>query len=363
MDIALIGHDSEWDRRVPLTPAGVGQLVDARHRVFVQSGIGMECGFSDDEFAHYGATLCHTKGEALRRGQLLLAVHAPSVRSLEEMRKGSILMAFLHLVVASREYLRVVKERGLTTIGMELVSTAEEDAPIYAASSEIAGNIGVHIAAEALMSHRGGRGLILGGATGVGAAKVLVLGAGTVGTSAAGAAMRAGAKVVLMDRNVAKLRTARERLGLSVETAVSNRHYISRFVPEMDVVIGCARLTRGRMAPVVVTEEMVASMAPSSVIIDLAMDQGGCVETSRPTTPEAPTFEQHGVIHVCLRNITALAGRTSSYAISHVLTHYVESLAHHGDQYQEKVPDLWRGTYTFEGRVVNRAIEHRFKVI
>ena len=342
MNIGVIRERGAFDRRVALTPPVVRRLTSAGHTVWVEAGAGQGAMFGDNEYVRAGAQIGYSPADVIQRAELLPKISRPSPEELDACQPGSTVMAFYHMPVAGRALLEILAERGITAIGCEIVEQDDGRLPILAAISEIAGQLSVSIAAHLLRSSSGGRGILLCGTPGVPAARIVVLGAGSVGFTAARSAAAAGARVTAFDRDPRKLHHVTNHIP-GVETCLADPEAIAEAVAEADVVIG-AVLIAGARTPHVVTRHMVECMKPGSAIIDVSIDQGGCIETSRPTTLGDPTFVLHGVTHFCVPNFTADLGRTSSIAIAQAMLPYLLSIAKHGVQSAiEKCPDLRRG--------------------
>ena len=304
--------------------------------------------FRDTEFLRAGAQVAYSPEEVLGRAELVVKMGRPSATELVRCTPGTALMAFYHMAVADRGLLETLSERGLTAIGCEIIQQDDGRLPVLAAISELAGQMTVPIAAHLLRSSSGGRGILLGGTPGVPPARVVVLGAGAVGFAAARTAVAAGARVMALDRDPRRLRHLIDHVP-AAETCLADEDAITEAVVAADVVIG-AILIAGTRSPHVVTRAMVEQMKPGSAIIDVSIDQGGCVETSRPTSIAEPTFVYKGVTHFCVPNFTADLGRSASFAVAQATLPYVLTIAKHGmDGALEKCPDLRRGIYTLRG--------------
>jgi alanine dehydrogenase len=330
------------DHRVALTPAVVRRLVSAGHTVWVEAGAGDGAMFSDNEYIRAGAHIGYSPADVIHRARLLPKISRPSPEELAWCPPDCTVMAFYHMPVADRALLQALAARGVTAIGCEIVEQDDGRLPILAAISEIAGQMTVPIAAHLLRSSSGGRGILLGGAPGVPPARIVVLGVGSVGFAAVRGAAAAGAHVTAFDRDPRKLHHIMNHIH-GADTCLADPDAIAEAVAQADVVIG-AVLIAGARTPHIVTRQMVESMKPGSAILDVSIDQGGCVETSRPTTLADPTFVHHGVTHFCVPNFTADLGRTSSIAIAQAMLPYLLSIARHGVTLAiEKCPDLRRG--------------------
>jgi alanine dehydrogenase len=312
--------------------------------------------FPDAEYIRAGARIAYSPAEVIQRVELLTKIGRPTADELRVCPPRLALLAFYHMAVADRTLLELLAERCVTAIGCEVIEQPDGALPVLSAISEIAGQMTASIAAHLLRSSSGGRGILLGGTPGVPPARIVILGAGTVGRNAARAANAAGANVAAFDRDPRKLRQLVEHVP-GVETCLSDEDAIGEAVAGADVVVG-AVLVAGTRTPHVVTRAMVEGMKPGSAIIDVSIDQGGCIETSRPTTLAEPTFVHRNVTHFCVPNFTADLGRSSSVAIAQATLPYLLSIAHHGAKRAiEKCPDLARGVYRVGG---NRSMEaHR----
>jgi alanine dehydrogenase len=350
------------ERRVALTPAGVKALVDNGHEVFVESMAGEYSGFSDAEYEKMGAKIVFSKEEVYKRAQMIVRVSRPSEAEYSYLCDGHLLFGFLHLAVAPKSFVEILLERKITAIGYEIIELPDGRLPILQAMSEIAGQMAIVIAARYLQNEDGGRGIVLGGIPGVPPATVVILGAGVVGQNAIRAALGLGAHVVVLDKDVDKLREVEKLFDKRVETAIANVYNIEKAVQFADVLIG-AVLIHGALTPKLVTEEMVKKMKPGSVIIDVSIDQGGCVETSRPTTIVNPVFVKYGVIHYCVPNIASNVARTATYALTNVSLPYILEIANSGlEHVLRERPSFAKGVYTYLGYCTNQSIAEIFNL-
>jgi alanine dehydrogenase len=350
------------ERRVALTPAGVKALVDNGHEVFVESMAGEYSGFSDAEYEKMGAKIVFSKEEVYKRAQMIVKVSRPSEAEYSYLCDGHLLFGFLHLAVAPKSFVEILLERKITAIGYEIIELPDGRLPILQAMSEIAGQMAIVIAARYLQNEDGGRGIVLGGIPGVPPATVVILGAGVVGQNAIRAALGLGAHVVVLDKDVDKLREVEKLFDKRVETAIANVYNIEKAVRFADVLIG-AVLIHGALTPKLVTEEMVKKMKPGSVIIDVSIDQGGCVETSRPTTIVNPVFVKYGVIHYCVPNIASNVARTATYALTNVSLPYILEIANSGlEHVLRERPSFAKGVYTYLGYCTNQSIAEIFNL-
>jgi alanine dehydrogenase len=349
MNIGVVRERSPFDRRVALTPPVVRRLAGAGHTVWVESCAGDGAMFPDTAYMRAGAQIAYSPAEVIGRADLVTKVSRPTAEEIRYCRPGTAVMAFYHMAVADRDLLDALADHNLTAIGSEIIQLENGRRPVLAAISEIAGQMTVPIAAHLMRSSSGGRGILLGGTPGVPPARVMVLGAGAVGSAAARTAVAAGARVMAFDVAPSKLRRIIEHVR-GVETCLADPDAIAEAVAGADVVIG-AVLVAGTRSPHVVTRAMVETMQPGSAIIDVSIDEGGCVETSRPTTLAQPTFVHKGVTHFCVPNFTADLGRSSSVAIAQAMLPYVLNIADLGvEEAVATCSDLQRGLYTLRGR-------------
>jgi alanine dehydrogenase len=349
MNIGVIREKGAFDRRVALTPSVVRRLVGSGHTVWVENGAGDSAMFRDTEYIRAGAQIAYSPAEVIQRVELLPKIGRPTAEELGFFRPHITVMAFYHMAVADRAFQDSLAERCVTAIGCEVVQQDDGRLPVLAPISEVAGRMTVSIAAHVMRSGSGGRGILLGGAPGVPPARVVVIGAGSVGFAAIRGAAAAGARVAAFDRDPRKLHHVAEHVA-GVETCLADEDAIAEAVRDADVVIG-AILVAGSRTPHVITRPMVESMKPGAAVLDVSIDQGGCVETSRPTDLGDPTFSYRGVTHFCVPNITADLGRTSSVTIAQAMLPYLLTIARHGPEAAiEKCPDLKRGVYLLRGR-------------
>ena len=314
--------------RVALTPAGVHELTRAGHEVLVERGAGEGSSIPDEDLTAAGARIVAEADDVWADADLLLKVKEPVAEEYGRLRAGQTLFTYLHLA-ASRECTEALVASGTTAIAYETVQTADGRLPLLAPMSEVAGRMAPQVGATALERAHGGRGVLLGGAPGVYAAKVVVLGAGVAGMNAAAIALGMQAEVIVLDRDVDKLRAADSIYQGHLQTVTSNAYEVERAVLDADLVIG-AVLVPGARAPKLVTDAVVARMKPGSVLVDIAVDQGGCFEGSRPTTHDAPTFRVHGSVFYCVANMPGAVPNTSTHALTNVTLPYVVRLAEEG---------------------------------
>jgi len=345
--------DSEC--RVALTPAGAQELVLAGHDVFVECGAGTGSAMTDDEYAAAGATLLPDPDEVWAEGDLLLKVKEPIAAEYGRLRADQVLFTYLHLA-ADRTCAQALLDAGVTALGYETVQQPDGSLPLLAPMSEVAGRMAPQVGAQFLEKFAGGRGVLLGGVSGVPAGKVVVLGAGVAGMNAAVIALGMQAEVLLLDKNIAKLREADRIYQGHCQTLASNRAHVERSVADADLVIG-AVLVAGARAPTLVTDAMVETMKPGSVLVDISVDQGGCFESTRPTTHSEPVYPVHGSLFYCVANMPGAVPFTSTYALTNVTLPYVLELGGRGARAAcEADPSLARGVNVARGMVTSRPV-------
>lgn len=341
--------------RVAVTPEGVRELEMHGIEVLVQAGAGAGSGLPDEAYRAAGAEIVADPAEIWERSQIVCKVKEPSEHEFAWFRDDLTVFTFLHLA-AYPKVADALLEHGTTGIAYETVQLDDGSLPLLAPMSEVAGRLSVQVGAHYLERHNGGRGVLLGGAPGVQPARVVVLGAGNVGWNAAWMAAGMEAEVNVLDKNVARLRYVDQIQMGRVTTLASNRGNVERVVAEADLVIGAVLVPGGR-APIVVTEEMIRSMKPGAVVVDVAIDQGGCIETSHETTHEDPVFEEHGVLHYAVGNLPGAVPNTSTYALTNVTVLYLAELARLGVAGAVRAdPALARGVNTMAGHVVHPAV-------
>ena len=314
--------------RVAITPAGVHELARAGHGVFIEAGAGAGSSLPDEEFAAAGAVIVPTADDVWETGELVLKVKEPVPEEYHRMRPGQVLFTYLHLA-ASRQCTEALLSRNVTAIAYETVQLPDGSLPLLAPMSEVAGRMAPQVGAHHLQRDGGGRGVLMGGVSGVYAAKVVVIGAGTSGMNAAAIALGMQAEVLLLDRNVARLRGADAIYQGHCQTVASTAFEVERAVLDADLVIG-AVLVPGAKAPTLISNDLVARMKPGSVLVDIAIDQGGCFEDSRPTTHAAPTYPVHDSVFYCVANMPGAVPHTSTYALTNVTLPYALQIANRG---------------------------------
>jgi alanine dehydrogenase len=306
----------------------VRELVAGGHEVQVQSTAGVCAGFADSVYENAGAKVVSDVGALFARAELIVKVKEPQPEECRRLKSGQALFTYLHLA-ADRGQAELLMASGATAIAYETITAADGSLPLLAPMSEIAGRMSVQVAAHCLQKAQGGSGLLLGGVPGVPPSRVVVLGGGVAGSHAARMALGLGGDVTVVDRSLPRLRQLSAEFGLALKTEYSTRDAVERLVKHADVVIGSV-LIPGAAAPRLVSRAMVAGMQPGSVLVDIAIDQGGCFETSRPTTHDAPSYIEEGVVHYCVTNMPGAVPRTSTAALTHATLPYVKALADKG---------------------------------
>lgn len=341
--------------RVAITPAGVHELVRNGHQVVVEQNAGAGSSITDEEYIAAGARILPTADEVWATADLLLKVKEPVAEEYHRLRKDQTLFTYLHLA-ASRECTDALLESGTTAIAYETVETANRALPLLAPMSEVAGRLAPQVGAYHLMRSVGGRGVLPGGVPGTAPAEAVVIGGGVSGWNATQIAVGLGFHVTLLDRDINKLREADKVFGTKVKTVVSNAFELERAVIEADLVVG-AVLIPGAKAPKLVTNELVAKMKPGSVLVDIAIDQGGCFEDSHPTTHAEPTFMVHNSVFYCVANMPGAVPNTSTYALTNATLPYILELANRGwTEALRRDAALAKGLNTHEGQVVYREV-------
>jgi alanine dehydrogenase len=341
--------DNEY--RVAITPSGVKELVAHGHGVFVEKDAGSGSSILDEEYVAAGATIIGSADDVWAEADLVLKVKEPVPQEYPRMLAGQVLFTYLHLA-ASRECTQALLDAGTTGVAYETVQLPDRSLPLLAPMSEVAGRMAPQVGAHCLERGAGGRGVLMGGVSGVYAAKVVVIGAGVSGMNAAAIALGMQAEVLLLDKNVARLREVDRIYQGHMQTVASNTYEIERAVLDADLVIG-AVLVPGAKAPTLVTDELVAAMKSGAVLVDISVDQGGCFESTRPTTHSNPTFEVNGCLFYCVANMPGAVPHTSTYALTNVTLPYAVEIADRG--LREAValdPALAPGVNTVGGQVV-----------
>jgi alanine dehydrogenase len=318
--------DNEY--RVGLVPGGVKALVDNRHQVVVQSGAGLGSGIPDEEYKSAGAEIVATAADAWKRADILVKVKEPLESEYLLMREGQLLFTYLHLAPLPA-LTQALLDRKVTGVAYETITRADGSLPLLTPMSEVAGRMAIQVGARYLERVHGGRGVLLGGVPGVPPAEVIIIGGGVVGMNAAKMALGMGARVTVLDKSVAKMQYMDDVFGGRVATLMSNPVNIAHAVARADLLVG-AVLVPGAAAPKLVTRAMISTMKKGAVVVDVAVDQGGCIETTHATTHSNPTFEVDGVVHYCVANMPGAVPRTSTFALTNVTLPYLILMANRG---------------------------------
>jgi alanine dehydrogenase len=341
--------------RVAITPSGVHELVAGGHEVFVQRDAGLGSSIPNEAYIAAGARILDTADDVWGTGELILKVKEPIADEYHRMRKDQVLFTYLHLA-ASKDCTDALLKSGTTAIAYETVQLPDKSLPLLAPMSEVAGRLAPQVGSYHLMRQGGGRGVLMGGVPGVYAAKVVVIGAGVSGQNAAAIALGMQAEVLLLDKNVARLRQMDAIYQGHCQTVTSNAYEIEQAVLDADLVIG-AVLIPGAKAPKLISNELVSRMKPGSVLVDISIDQGGCFEDSRPTTHAEPTYKVHNSVFYCVANMPGAVPHTSTYALTNVTLPYAVELANRGWQDALRAdPALALGLNTHDGAVTNAPV-------
>jgi alanine dehydrogenase len=356
MNIGIPKERRDLELRVGLTPYGVELLTRAGHICYVEKEAGLGAGFTDYHYERAGGRIVYSGEEVYGRADLVLTVVRPTEEELGWLREGQIIAGFLHLAAARHHKVEVLLEKHITAIAYETIEQEDGTLPVLHTMSEVAGRMAPQLAATFLQSDHGGRGVLLSGVPGIPSARVVILGAGVLGTNAARTFLGLGANVFMLDRNLEKLRHIDQRFNGRITTMVSYSFNIARVARFAEVIIG-AILTPGARTPIIVTREMVRSMKTGAVILDFSIDQGGCVETSRPTTLRDPVFIEEGVVHFCVPNVPGAVPRTATHAFNNAIWPYIRRMAEVGlEAALEELPALARGVATKDGQITNEAL-------
>ncbi|MBF9071156.1 alanine dehydrogenase [Streptacidiphilus fuscans] len=359
MKVGIPREVKNHEYRVAITPSGVHELVRNGHEVFVENNAGAGSSIPNEEYVAAGATILDTADEVWATADLLLKVKEPIAEEYHRLRKGQLLFTYLHLA-ASRECTDALLSSGTTAIAYETVQLANGALPLLAPMSEVAGRLAPQVGSYHLMRPTGGRGVLPGGVPGTHPAKAVVIGGGVSGWHAATIAIGMGYDVTLLDRDINKLREADKIFGNKIKAIASNSFELEKAVLEADLVIG-AVLIPGAKAPKLVTNELVSRMKPGSVLVDIAIDQGGCFEDSHPTTHAEPTFPVHNSVFYCVANMPGAVPNTSTYALTNATLPYILELANRGWQEAcRRDAALAKGLNTHEGQITYAAVADAF---
>jgi alanine dehydrogenase len=357
IDLGVPKEVAADEKRVAIAPSGVRIIVQQGHRVVVERSAGIHCNFTDEEYMEAGAIVLDSAEEVYKKSNVIVKVAPPRPAEYDLLQRDQMLISALHLGGIKNEFIETMLRKGVTGLAFEFIETRDGELPIVRSMSEIAGSLAVQIAAKYLETGSGGRGILLGGVAGVPPATVVILGAGTVGHYATQAALGLGAHVMVIDKELNRLRRFESMFNRRVTTAIANDHYIERAAKIADVMIG-AMNPRGKVMKPLVSEETVMQMQRGAVIIDVSIDQGGCFATSQRTTHSEPTFIKYGVTHYCVPNMPSVVARTASYALTNALIPFVIKIG----QYASPSDALWKstslrnGAYAYKGYLTKKVL-------
>ncbi len=358
----LIGVPKEIkanENRVALLPVGASTLIKNGHKVVIETNAGVGSGFSDEDYKAVGAEIASSAGEIFSASQMIMKVKEPVGPEYDLIREGQVLFTYFHFA-ASKELTEAIMKSKCAAIAYETVQKADRSLPLLIPMSEVAGRMAPQEGAKYLEMAMGGRGVLLGGVPGTGPAEVMVLGGGIVGTNAAKIAAGLGARVTIFDNNLYRLRYLDDVMPKNVITMMSNDYYIKAALPKADLVIG-AVLIPGAKAPKLVTKDMLKIMKEGSVIVDVSVDQGGCIETCKPTTHEKPTFVIDGVVHYCVANMPGAVPHTSTLALTNATLPYAVEIANNGFEKAVKTnPEIKLGLNMIDGKITYKGVAEAF---
>jgi len=360
LNIGIPKEISYYENRVSLNPESVSILVNNGHRITIETDAGIKSNYTDSAYAEAGAQVVYSVKEIFDC-DIILKIEPPTTSELDLLKSGKTLISALQMGNQKAEFYKSLTKKSITGIAFELIQDKVGGMPAVRAMSEIAGNTSMIIAAEYLSSVSGGKGINLGGITGVPPTEVVILGAGTVAEYAARAAVGMGAQIKIFDNNIYKLRRIKSLIGEQVYTSTLDAHTLSEALKHADVVIGALRGEKGR-SMIVVTEEMVSNMEPDSIIIDVSIDQGGCVETSEITSLKNPIFRKYDVIHYCVPNIASRVAKTATTAFSNIFTPMLLQAGRAGGMEDMIMTHKWfmKGVYTYKGSITNEYIANKY---
>ncbi|MFT4855044.1 MAG: alanine dehydrogenase [Algoriphagus sp.] len=360
LTVGLPKEVSDQEKRVVITPESVGLLTNNGIQVVIESGAGLNAKFTDQDYSDAGAKVSYSRKEVFA-SQLVLKVDPPSVEEINFMTQGSCLISALQGGRQSKEFFLALNEKKITAAAFEYLEDKVGGMPVVRAMSEIAGSTVMLIASEYLSSVSEGKGLIMGGVTGVPPTQVVIIGAGTVAEYAARTALGLGASIKVFDNHIYKLRRLKQLLGQQIYTSTIDNFSLNQALSEADVVIGALREEKGQNK-IVVSEEMIANMMHGSIVIDVSIDQGGCIETSRMTTHQNPVYLVHDIIHYCVPNIASRVARTASYSLSNIFTPIILQMVELRGAEEMIFNYKWflRGVYTYRGSLTNAYLGRKF---
>jgi alanine dehydrogenase len=362
MNIGIPKEDPRHEKRIALTPAAVHTLISMGANVYIEKDAGEAAHFSNIKYEEVGAKIVYTSDEIYGRSDILVKIATPTESEIDRLMDSQVLFSALHLAVAKPKLLESLLKHNICAIAIELLEDGKGSMPVLQAMSEIAGQMSIQVASRYLESDNNGRGILLGGLTAVPPASIVILGAGTVGQAAARMALGVGAQVIVLDKDLERLRAIEQRFNYRIMTGLVNEYNIRKALKFADVLIG-AVLIKGEKTPHIVTEEMVKTMKPGSVIIDVSIDQGGCIETSRPTTIDSPIYVVHNVIHYCVPNMSSGVARSATYAITNSLLPFISEIIENGCKNAPRInPGLAKGICTYKGYCTHNPTAKSFGV-
>ncbi|HHB90228.1 MAG TPA: alanine dehydrogenase [Anaerolineae bacterium] len=357
-DISIPKEVRPHEYRVALAPSGVHALTRAGHRVFVEHDAGLGSGFDDEAYRQVGATIVYSHEEAWVRGQMVLKVARPTNEEFALLSENQIVLGFMHLAAGRREKIHILKENGACVIGWETVQQEDGFLPVLRGISTIAGRMMPQIVGRFMQNDHGGRGVALSGCPTVPPAEIVILGAGTFGSEAAMALAGVHASVYVLDIDNRKLERLNQRLAGRGVTMAATDYNLRKVVRFADAIIGAVYVP-GERAPILLTRELLRTMRPRSLFVDASIDQGGCAETSRPTTHGNPTYVEEGIIHYCVPNITSVVGRTTTHSLTHATLPYLLAIANEGlEKATRRYPELARGINICRGEIIHEGLKH-----
>ncbi len=357
-DISIPKEVRPHEYRVALAPSGVHALTRAGHRVFIEHDAGLGSGFDDESYRQVGAEIVYSHEEAWVRGQMVIKVARPTNDEFALLGDDQVLLGFLHLAAGRRQKIQILRDSGACAIGWETVQQEDGFLPVLRGMSTIAGRMMPQIVGRFMQNDHGGRGVALSGCPTVPPAEVVILGAGTFGSEAAVALAGNNASVYVLDVNARALERLSRRLAGRGVTMAATDYNLRKVVRFADAIIGAVYVP-GQRTPVILTRELIRTMRPRSLFVDASIDQGGCAETSRPTTHGNPTYIEEGVIHYCVPNITSVVGRTTTHSLTHATLPYLLAIANDGlERAIDQFPELARGINICHGKIIHEGLKH-----
>jgi alanine dehydrogenase len=362
MNVGILNESNKIENRAGLSPSGVSFLVEEGHSVYLQAGAGLKAGYSNEDYVELGAKIVFTKEEVFGRSDIVLNISPLNEEEVSLVKNDQILFGFHHLAVASKKMVKDFLAKNVTMIGYEVIEEENGVLPFIESLSEIAGQMCHVIAGHNLQASQGGRGLVIGGVVSVPPATAVIIGDTILAKSAIKAMLGAGANTIALGSSMDRLRQLEEITSGRLVTLLASRYNLARMTKIADILIG-AVLKPGERAPVLITQDMVKTMKKGSIIIDLSIDQGGCIETSRPTTLEHPTFNEDGIIHYCVPNITSALSRTSTKVLSNLVVSYLLQIGELGIEKALRANKaLAKGVFLHKKNIVRKNIADRFNL-